>query len=354
MTINVYDEGGRVRSSLPCDFSVIVDDCTWRIRTQFPETNILELDYCESGTDGISVYVLKSFVPSVTNKTTKHVTRVNGKRVVEERVGTWPKAEGHVYLGVAPKPDESFSAPIWLAMASRCVINTNQTGRLPQVWPFDDHELLAQEFSLQVQWQILSANGNFPERIVFFSDGNYYGRRSGESIIIRAPPPYDQGYTNAIYFVKSITNLGGVSFPKEFALLRYKPKFGGNSTNDLVLLTEYASTVEHLEEFHGGKPLLPEVPPSVAIVDNRFFSELGQSVVYLSTRQGWLTTEEVRKLPNYKMKKISSGFSANMASKKINLQLVRTILLICLVGPVITAMFWLYRKNQTKPKRDKQ
>ena len=345
MEIIVYGEGGNIRTSLLCGFTANIHDCTWLIRTYFPETNIFDLDYCETGTDGISVYFLKSYIPSVTNKVTKHVTRVNGKRVVEERVGAWPKAEGVVYRGIVPKPDESFCTPIWLALASGCVLNSNLTEVLPQLWPFDDPELLDQDFSLEAQWLMLSNNGNFAEQVVFFSDGNYRARSLGKSVLLPAPPPYDKGYTNAIYRVESLTNFAGSMYPRDFVLKRLKPKTSGTSTQDLVLWTEYIGRVDRFEETV--IPVgLPDIPSSAAIVDKRFLSQLGQSLVYLSSGKGWLAEEEARNLPNYRMAMVS-GFTASKQDKRMSPVTVRAVVLIVLLGVPIVVVTFFHRRNST-------
>ena len=132
-----------------------------------------------------------------------------------------------------------------------------------------------------------------PQTITFFDDG--FDRSEG--VPKKRHPPYDKGFTNAIYTVNTFTNIGGYSLPLTFNLKVFVPAYLGSG---ITLSKEYNGTINNISAECSLTNFIPEVMSEGDISDTRFVSaDAIRQEQFLYKTNRWLSTNEVETLPGF-------------------------------------------------------
>jgi hypothetical protein len=115
---------------------------------------------------------------------------------------------------------------LWLAYASDSFLTTNQA--MPPVWLTADPHLRSGEFTVPVKCSRNRESG-YLETLYFLNDGLYRGwdTQARRPVQWRFPPPYDRGYTNAVFFWNQYTNLGSSAAVTAFSFVQYSSPSDG-------------------------------------------------------------------------------------------------------------------------------
>ncbi len=201
---------------------------------------------------------------------------------------------GDNWLG-AVDPEQVPTSPLmphlgvaWFATASSCYLNSAAGTLLPP------HSATPVHVREQVIIRRNEVEPQLPRYVAFLSDG-YDHRFDGTAA--KFPPPFDKGFTNAIFEVLRFTNVAGLELPAAFSLRSFQPGPSG-----LESLFECAGEVEQVRAECSLRSFLPEIPAGREgqVRDFRFVSANARSAhdfQYGAAR--WLSQEEVRAMPAF-------------------------------------------------------
>jgi len=249
------------------DFDVWVKDCNWLIRI---EPGFMG-DYMEAGCDGDVI------------------------RIAGAGSGLKPVAEVVNWEAPAGEPDPRTSI-IWSAFAQSCYIKNHiASGRLI---PAFSRTFFREPIPASVEW--LPGRESLPSRIVYFQTGTPIS--DPHRVPVRSPPPFENGFTNAIYTVLSFTNFNGMRIPVEFEFNEFQPSaFHPVSSNDISVSLHSVGRVVTAENVCTVTNFLPDLPGDpVRMNDYRFVTaDRGYLSIHYETNH-WLTKSEVQELPTFK------------------------------------------------------
>ena len=140
----------------------------------------------------------------------------------------------------------------------------------------------------------------FPSRIIYFATGAYLPENGTTAL---REPPFENGFTNAIYTVSRFTKIGALRIPVEFELSQYQPStVRPVSSNDISLCFHCIGKVTTFEPkcaVTNFSPILPN-NPSLAVSDMRFITAPRSYLPMFYQTNRWLTKSEVEELADFK------------------------------------------------------
>jgi hypothetical protein len=279
-------------------FAVQVTDCSWRIISQNPRSEEEAPGFLqwEHGGDGKDTFNLQRYdgVPRKMEMATRDPSGGSLKRIsIGTNYGT-----GYVFPGPVPFVDASWVPPIWLAYASHCYLADSSNALIKPIWEFDDPDLRFTDFRVKAQWSTVDSEIALPTSVVYFNAGKYHVKQGTKHVSIAAAPPYDKGWTNAIYQVLARTNFSGLSVPLKAEFLRLAPKPGGHSAKELVVIQR--TVIETLSVTNHGLTdgFLPNLANGIVVLDYRLYDDIGAPIQYKSSRR-WLKKDELPSLGSF-------------------------------------------------------
>lgn len=201
LTIDTYLNGQLQRQPYK-HFTVVSDGCRWLIESSNQEEDFYNLKY----SDGELLY---------------NVARIPDKAFGRSESDRRPTNQYHVITEANPVPFEDHSgiSLVWLAYCSSCYLNTVYDDRLRPVWMLDDPTLRDEGFTLRANVERYDLQ--LPHHITYINDGFFRTLEHNSRVTFRAPPPFDKGYTNAVYKALQTTNVSGIIIPTQFEFVRY-------------------------------------------------------------------------------------------------------------------------------------
>jgi len=222
----VLQKAGEPRKEAPLlrEFEARLDGCNWKLRVVLVgNTNYDSFIYSYDGTNLLHYAILAGDGASVGAK--REVT-------VED----------------SPVPATTTSAAgeyLWLAFASGCYLKA-QTNN--SVWSFDQlrsRSGVVGRYEVPCRFELSSFPPYLPTAVEYW--------RTNLAVVVgddgvRAsaplPPMFGKGgYPSAVFKSGGFTNVHGLSFPREFEYLKYKPKPDAKTTNDLNCVVIVRGTV---------------------------------------------------------------------------------------------------------------
>lgn len=289
----INTDSGQVFVDREVNFSVSVDGCRWLIRTWAPSTfQTNGISYREVGCDGTNIYAVTAFDGDY------NPMSVAGKAAYSNGMtgnppATFQKSRNDgtavVTPGLCPDPTkvDQLTIPVWLAYVSSCYLaqSTNSHLRPPySMGPFVD----TGDFSVAAQWEWFPES-RFPSRVIYFDDGNVHGP-SGPTAL---RPPYDQGYTSAVYEVLSTAQIDSSSLPSEFRLTRFGPAKGGKRNTDLRTVATFTGKAENFWVSRVPDSYVPSLPTNSYVRDQRFPWPGQSGFLYVSSNGVWSSAADV-------------------------------------------------------------
>jgi hypothetical protein len=184
-----------------------------------------------------------------------------------------------------PSGLDNFLHVYWLAFRG-CILPRERPERLPAALVYGTDGRPA-DWSLPTNYEPGPAQGNAVSRILLFNPGVEYLLGTTNEVPLR--PPYDQGYTKAVFAVQRWTTLAHWRFPMHFTWEVFVPRPSGASSNELEAIASCAGRITHFEETPTLASAIPQPPAQakMAVVDHRFETAVGVKGVYYVTQDGF-------------------------------------------------------------------
>ena len=162
----------------------------------------------------------------------------------------------------------SYSQYIWLAYASGRYFQALTNNLLPPIWTMEDPRTRAHPFMVRAQFITNGAPPGLPSYIEYVTDGIHREYHPGKQSLIELPlpPPFDGGFTNAVYEVRSWTNVGGMTLPTWFTFTVFSSPLAGPPIRRLIVQGSPSAIRTALPN----SDLLPRAPGVVSVADHRF------------------------------------------------------------------------------------
>ncbi|MFT4588286.1 MAG: hypothetical protein ACI9VS_002241 [Candidatus Binatia bacterium] len=282
----------RVRNFGPktYQFFVAVSNECWIVHTRNPEG---PYDHVETGSLGGEIYTCIAFH----SKTAGGRSRNQSVALVE------PGPVPHIL-------QQSVNSVLWLAFASETYIAGAGEWLEPlfryEAFGSDSQEIYNLGLTMKCDVRRATADSGLIERIVYWSDSKVRGWRQAEGFWLGPPeviamnPPYDQGFTNAIYQVLDTTSVGDQLIPASFEYTAFVPPKGGSSADELLAHNHFTGNVTNAVSKLRVASFLPAINGVAMARENRFRKEAQPTFAfnYFFTNR-WLNDAEVRNLPEF-------------------------------------------------------
>jgi len=270
LTYSVY-VSGKLMGTVPKNFTVQVSGCESLYRSEMPDTK----GSIQVATDGNGLFRVDNIPTDGGASSTRHGGFVENRRF--------------------PRDDGSNINYLWLAYGSACYFDDITDNMADPIWMLDDPKREGDRAKVKALWQ--RDNGErLLRQISYFGDGFWHTRDvSGASLVIKMPPPFDQGFTNATYQVIRFTNFLGNFIPTEFVFTRYGVHPSRKGHADIAKVSETHAEVTLVKALPSSFTLMPHLNGSTLIIDMRFkntssnIMEMG----YIITNGNWKTTNEL-------------------------------------------------------------
>jgi hypothetical protein len=292
-------------------FDVTVRDASWCIRvyTGKPQANEARI-YLESG--------------STNNTEIYHLTRSSARENKGDALNELPQGEKKKMPSIKRRhsmatiisnavPTDSGNACIghlWFMLASHGYFETLKThGSLPPTYDPVCSVQLDKGLVLPCSWNRTTALPMLPSSIVFYNDGFWHVMDTNNvPKAIKVRPPYEQGFTNAIYSVKGYTNVAGLLLPKSFIFEEYMPSPKGRTKDDLEVSTRVEVIITDWKGSCSKNMLLPLPPENCVVIDRRLAhdNEPIGSIAYNAPKNRWYSVQEAKRI--YKSKDLRRGY----------------------------------------------
>ena len=180
---------------------------------------------------------------------------------------------------------------LWTAFAAGCYLREAAlTGKL-----LPPEEMTRTPIPARVDW--MDTGDNLPARIIYFDDGT--NRMQGKPV--PHPPPFDKGYTNAVYKVTEYTNIGRLKLPLRFEFDQFFPR-GVHivSSNDISVGLHLEGKVLTAAARCDVQSFTPALPSSgIHVADGRFLVPEVASTYFRYRTNRWLSKSEVTAVPGF-------------------------------------------------------
>lgn len=187
---------------------------------------------------------------------------------------------------------------LWLIYCAGAYLDAQGTNGLPPVYDFAAATASPAE-KRPARWQRDSAPPRLPTEITFLNPGQRRVRDAAGVRLIRHPPPFDQGFTEARYAVTGLTNVGRwpsrLTLPTGFVFERFWPRPAGQRSTDLDVTERLEVEVQAVRAQCARASLLPSPTQLTAVTDRRLLQgdfALGEINYELRTNQ-WPTIREL-------------------------------------------------------------
>jgi hypothetical protein len=247
-----------------------------------------------------------------------------------------------------PPNNGSHAQYLWFAYASHKYFAGLTDPLMPPIWSPEDPELRRQPFDIATFPVLSQREPQLPMFVSFVNDGYYrsYNPASKSLDVIPLQPPYDQGYTNAVYQALSVTNLNNLELPGNFVFAVYSTPLGSSRVPfERVILRGTTTSV------HDSAPsasTLPELSGVASVADYRLGGEVAAHGAtnrysyagYAVSNSQWLDHGQLAALrPKIEARakiKLMQAQKARTGGK------VRAATYICLVAVMLAPVFWIF------------
>ena len=283
---------GKVDGVQVLNFSLQVSNSLYKVRlTGFPENFI---DYRESAYDGQYLYLIDSLAGSIA------AAKTAGKQLAGKNTATgWIYKDQHVVRDVIG----SQMGPIWLMFASGEYFKslTNNLVEPAVVLGLYIPSLsVTRQIRPRALWHLQEDPPNFPVEVSYFDDGTIYLPPPRKPI--KRLPPYENGFTNAIFKVINFTNVGGLQIPNVGVLETFHPRDGLTGTGELYCASRYEISVKSVKLGLPPTVFRPEFPGVTAISDVRFYDRAAAVTYLQSGDSAWLPEQVITNKEAFKRK----------------------------------------------------
>lgn len=196
---------------------------------------------------------------------------------------------------------ELFVSHLWLMFASQCYLEGRTNREITPLYDIDAAVVHDKDYTQMAEWTFLELGAHLPAYVAYLNTrGRLTRDAQNQRTFIVYGPPFDRGFTNALYKISGTTNVGGLNFPTGFHFQRFEPVESGDDMGKLrvvggTVVASVTKVIDHCSRTN----LLPRLPGNSVVVDYRLMHSKTPifSVSYSGNEKGrWLTVEEVIRL----------------------------------------------------------
>jgi len=315
-------------------FSIKVQDELWFLRLE-PKT-AEPFDLIEAAYDGVQVYCVTMLETAAKKEIHKH----------PELLGKLPLANAWIYNGhILHIPHVHWAGPIWLAYGSGTYLKSRTNNMIEPVTTLSvggvEYDPLAR-FLQKAEWELATVAPFLPTKVIYYADGviRVRGVEAG-----RFPPPFDNGFTNAIYEVIAFTNISGLAFPRVAVLTVFSPKITGVPQRNLRVINQYTIELSQAGLSTYGATFVPQLPDKCVVTDGRLQDEVG-TLTYFS--EGfWPTVNQLKKTAVYMQARLDRGpqFGTLADTRPRRIVVIAAMILMVIISFVA---LWHVARKQTR------
>lgn len=250
----------------------------------------------------------------------------------------------------SPPNDGSRAQFVWLALASQNVFAEAKSHMFP-IWFPEDPTTRRQPVELRIYYDLLEGSAGLPSRLIFLNEGSYCAYNPARRTVDVLPlvPPYDRGFTNAVYQVLALTNTPRWSLPREFVFVAYSSPVGaGEVPFERIMLHGF---VDEAGEMTNDYAKIAKFTGTASVVDFRMSGAVHKSgrtgeyqyAAYPVTNAQWLASNQLSAVRHRIEKNIFREQAAAINSPS---RIVLLKVIIVLIAFVALPIFWrLFRRK---------
>lgn len=231
ITKRLYDlNTGAPKKQYFVRFQASIENTKWKIKSEYTNaaSSRSKMISSEVAYDGTNMYYAAVFDTNGTpvSPSTRFIASGNAS----------------ITFDICPDPKHEYEIPVWIAFASRCYYD-RMLPRVKPIWVVLPDDLYRQ-YSVTAIVEYFSPG--IVRKIAYFNNGSTpMIDQAGVLTYIKESPPYDHGFTNALFWVEDYTNITGtVKIPRKFDVTWYAPKDEGRTAAELCILQDYQCLVE--------------------------------------------------------------------------------------------------------------
>lgn len=203
-----------------------------------------------------------------------------------------------------PPNDGTQAQFVWLAFASQGFFRDITNNVIRQLRSPEDPATRTQPFDEEFAAHMLPGVPALPAGIDFMSDGYYrsYNPATKRLDVIRLRPPYDRGYTNAVYRVLQTTNVGPNELPAQFRFILYSSPVSAVPPFERLVLDGRVTSAAALDP---ERPINPSgVSGVLSVADYRIRGSAAagsrtssyEFFAYPLTNGGWISDQKLEEM----------------------------------------------------------
>jgi len=200
-----------------------------------------------------------------------------------------------------PPNDGTRAQFVWLALASHSFFANLTSNYMAPIWSPEDPQTRRQPFSMPVVPELFRESPRLPLKVSFLNDGVYRSYNPATKRLDEIPlnPPFDRGYTNAVYQAIVITNTPKNTLPAEFVFVVYSsPLNPGELPFERVMIR---GMVNEVGDFAPGGARMGTFSGRASVVDYRVKGVVRTSgrigeykyAAYPVTNAAWLNSNQL-------------------------------------------------------------
>ena len=291
------DGRGAVATATSAGFSVFVSNCQWVIESELPNRpGYPDRRRVSSLNDG---QIRSLFIPNTDGLQPK-VTIVNGVARTQSVMKTHIQAivTSNVVLA-ACNEGEVFVSHLWLMFASGCYLAEKAGQEIAPIYDINACASFHKDLTQPADWMLTETEPHLPAFVAYMNTRGIFAGKTTNGVMKYLPlrPPYNQGYTNALYAVTGWTNVENLVLPTGFTYHLFEPVGGGKSKDDLRVIARAFGIITNFSTAHSAAGLSPELPVNSVVVDRRLMHAKDPiEIVTYSGNAGVISTEQARKV----------------------------------------------------------
>ncbi len=314
-------------------YTLTVNNPNYDLKTALqPELRRLDrlIQQTEAGPSRTNLLVTKRHLQGVLNAQRRRPPSVN-------------QALGYIQPGNYPSYRPSgCAALLWFAYCSATFLDQQRDRAAPRLWPPEDPEE-AQATNLAAARLLREPEAPWlPTRAWFLHAGTRLTPLPSGMISAPLGPPFNDGYTNAVFEVQSFTNCQQRAYPASFTLTCYSPRGAGLQTGPRFR-GEISSVTITPEPVN----FIPRLPVTTLVEDKRLaMSGTGPSRQYIAPPGPWLTTTNQALLTGYQ-RQMLAAMRARAEKRRHAAALLMGVLMMSGLGLLCWNHLYRSRENLT-------
>jgi RNA polymerase sigma factor (sigma-70 family) len=290
LVFQTYGPDGKVVAEILRDFAVLVDGSQWLITTTNKNSRgEILTSWATGSTNNAEIFSAVYYIKGFTTALVESNSMPSGC-------------------------EDGVSQYLWLMLASGHYLDGMKSNELPPVYDVLFSVLYDKDLKYPAFVERSTNSPNLPSRIVYMNDGFNRTRdsKNQKTLLFKNAPPFDKGYTNAVFAIVGVTNFENMDFPTGFNFVEYAPALfppvkpdpslpaGApivfTSNRVLGMKRKMEATINHIGLTKTTKSLLPMLPANTVVQDRRLMNVATsvKPITYSAQKGNWKSVEDVK------------------------------------------------------------